>query len=120
MHLIKRFLFLFILFMPNLYSRLGSKYIEGILPVAPDSLIEGHWRICILLLFVIEFNPSNVYALLYGAPEYCEIYICPYLGYRIGAYVWLLILICFFCYALQSALSKIYWGSPVNISICYR
>ena len=44
---------------------------------------------------MILFNPSNVYALLYGAPDYGYINISPYLAYRIRAYVRLLILICF-------------------------
>ena len=62
-------------------SRLVYKYLEGILHVALASLIEGHWCIDILLLFVIVFNPYNVYSLLYGAPTYGDISISPYLGY---------------------------------------
>ena len=50
------------------------------MPVALAYPIGGHWHICILLLFVIGFNPYNVYALLYGAPEYGENSICTYLG----------------------------------------
>ena len=60
----------------NIYSRLVSKYIEGFMPVALASLIEVHWHIFILLWYVIGFNPSNVYTLLYGAPTYDDIYIC--------------------------------------------
>ena len=60
-------LFLFISIRPNIYSRLGSKPLEGIITVALASLIEGHWRTYILLLFLIGFNPSNVYALFYGS-----------------------------------------------------
>ena len=48
-------------------------------------LDEGYWRIYILLLFVIGFNPSISYALLYGALTYFDISICTYLGYWIGA-----------------------------------
>ena len=66
------------------------------MPVALASLIEGNWCICILLLYVIVFNPYNFYALLYGAPEYGYISICQYLGYFIEAYIWLLMFICIF------------------------
>ena len=59
------------------------------------SLVEGHWRIFILWLFVIGFNPYNFYALLYGAPTYCDISICPYLVYWIRVYVRFLVLILF-------------------------
>ena len=52
---------------PNIYYILGSNSIACLVPVALASLIEGNWCICILLLFVIDFNPYNVYALLYGA-----------------------------------------------------
>ena len=55
--------------------------------IAPASLIEGHWCTYILLLFVIGFDPSKVYALLYGTLMYGDISICLYLGYRIRAYV---------------------------------
>ena len=67
-----------------------------ILHIALASLIECHWINCIWLLFVIGFNPFNVYALLYGAPAYCNFSISPYLGYRIRGFVRLLILICIF------------------------
>ena len=66
-----------------------------ILRIALDSLIKGHWCICIFGLFVIGFNPSNVYALLYGGPTYCDVSISPYLGYWVIAYVQLLMLISF-------------------------
>ena len=64
--------------------------------VALVSLFEGHWRTYILLLLFIGFNPSNVYALLYGAPEYGDISIITYLGYWIRDYVRLLIIILYF------------------------
>ena len=51
------------------------------MPGEMASLIEVHWRIFILLLFVILFNPYNVYALLYCAPTYGGIYIFPHLVY---------------------------------------
>ena len=57
----------------------------GFMCIVVASLIEVHWRICILLLFVIGFNPYNVYALLYVTQTYGEIYICTYLGYWVGA-----------------------------------
>ena len=63
-------LFLFIFVKNNLYSRLGFNNLEGILPIVLTYLIEGHGCTYILLLFVIGFNPSNVYALLYGDPTY--------------------------------------------------
>ena len=81
----------FLFVRPNLYSRSGSKTLEGILPVELASLVEGHWRTCILLLSVVGFNPSNFYALLYGAPTYGDVSISLYSGYRIRAYVRLLI-----------------------------
>ena len=58
---------------PNIYSILGSSYIEGFMPGSMSYLIEVHWSIFILLLFAILFNPSNVYALLYGAPTHGDI-----------------------------------------------
>ena len=73
-------IFLFVFIKPNLYFILGSKSVEVILPVAIASLIEGHWRTYILSLFVIRFNPSKVYALLYGDPTYGDIYIFLYFG----------------------------------------
>ena len=66
------------------------------MPVALASLIEGHWRIFILLLFMIEFNPSNIYALFYGALTYSDIPIFPQLGYCIRAYIGIHIFIRFF------------------------
>ena len=48
------------------------------------SIIEGHWRIWILLSLVIGFNPYNLYELFYGALIYGVISICTYLGYWIG------------------------------------
>ena len=60
------------------------------------SLIEGHWRAYFFWLFVIRFNPANVYAFLYGAPPYCEVSISSYLGYQLRSYARLLIIICFF------------------------
>ena len=90
------FLFPFLCVSPNIQSILGNKYLEGILPAALASLIEGHWCTDILLLLVIGFNPSIFYVLLHIALAYGDIYISPYLAYRIRAYVRLLILICFF------------------------
>ena len=43
------------------------------------------------------FNPYNVDTILYGAPIYSDIYICPHLGYWIGAYIKLLTFVWFFC-----------------------
>ena len=64
--------------------------------VALASIIEGHWRIGILLLFMIGFNPYNFYAFFYGAPVYGDISVFPYLGSLIGAYVRLLVVVCSF------------------------
>ena len=61
-------LFPFLFVRTNIYYRLDYKPLEGILTAALAYLIEGHWRTDILLLSVIDFNPSNVYALLHGAP----------------------------------------------------
>ena len=66
------------------------------MPVAIASLIEGHRRTENLLLLVRGFNPSCFYAILYGALMYGEISMSPYLGYRIMAYVRILILVSFF------------------------
>ena len=44
---------------------------------------------------MIGFDPSNVYALLYGTQKYGDILIFPYMGYCIEAYVWLLIFVFF-------------------------
>ena len=63
--------------------------------ISLTSIIEYHWRIRIWWLFTIGFNKSNVYMILYGSPLYCDISICPYLGYFIRAYVRPLINICF-------------------------
>ena len=81
--------------MHNLYSILGYNSIEGFMPVAIASLIEFHLRTYILLLFMIRLNTYNVYALLYGALNYGDLYIYPYLFYWIEAYVWIVILILF-------------------------
>ena len=78
-------LFQFLFVRPNLCSILGPNHIEGFMVGGLASLIEGHWLIFILILFVIGFNPYNVYALLYGTPTYGEIYIFTHLGYWIGA-----------------------------------
>ena len=64
--------------------------------VAFSSLIESHWRIFIILSFVIGFNPYNVYVVLYSALTYGDTAICPYLGYWIGAHVQFLIFFEFF------------------------
>ena len=93
---IKWVMFPFWIVRPHIYSILGYKYLEGTLPVVLASLIEGHCRTYILLLFVIGFNPSNIYVLLYSAPTYGDISTCRYLGYWIRACVRLLILIRFF------------------------
>ena len=68
----------------------------AILRIALASLIEGHWRIFILWLFVIGFNLSNVYVFLYAAPTYCDVSIGLYVCYRIRAYVRILVIILFF------------------------
>ena len=88
-------IFLFLFVRPNLLSRLGYKYIQGIMNIGLASLIEGHWSTEIILLFVVRFNPSFFYALLYVDPRYGDIFIITYLGYQIKAYVQLLINICF-------------------------
>ena len=67
------------------------------MPGALASLIESHWRIYILLIFLIRFNISIIYAILYGYPTYGDNYIFPYLDYWIGDYVQLLMYI-FFIY----------------------
>ena len=59
------------------------------------SLIEGYWRIFILLLFMIEFNPSDIYALFYVALKYSDTPIFPHLGYCIRSYTRLHIFIRF-------------------------
>ena len=64
--------------------------------IALASLIEGNWRIFILLLFVIGFNPYNIYTIFYYAPMHGDISICTYLGYWVGAYVWPLICVFLF------------------------
>ena len=93
---LKWVIFPFIFFRPNVYSILGSNYIEVFMPISIASLIEVHWRICILLLFTIWFNASNVNDILYGTPTYGKISICSYLGYWIGSYKRLLVFILFF------------------------
>ena len=77
---------MFLLIRPNIYYGLGYNTITGFMYISLASLIEGHWRIFMisLLLFMIVFNPFNVDALLYGAPIYSDIYICPHLVYLIG------------------------------------
>ena len=81
---------------PNIYCRLGSNSIVGFMPFLLASLIEGYWCIWILLLFVIGFNPSNVYLIFYGTMTYGDISICSYLGYWIGAYVRFLLFVWLF------------------------
>ena len=75
---------------PLLLVRLNP--LRSFLPVALVSLIEGHWR-----MFVIGFNPYNVYELFYSNLVYCDVSISLYLGYRIRLYARLLIIVCFFC-----------------------
>ena len=58
------FIFPFTLVRPNLYYKLVSNSIEVFVLVALASLIEGHWHTDILILFMMYFNPSNVYSLL--------------------------------------------------------
>ena len=110
--------FPFLIVWTNLYSRLVSKYLEVILPVALASLIEVNWCTYIPLLFVIGFNTSNVYAILYGALTYGDISICPYLGNQIKSYIRLLILICFFI-AHQLFISY-YIGIGVQFTIFFQ
>ena len=86
----------FILVMPNIYTILGANPIAVFMPVALAYLTEIHWRIFIFILFAIRFYPYNVYTLLYGATTYGDIYIFPYPGYWIGAYVRIFIFIWFF------------------------
>ena len=33
------------IFKPNFYYKLGSRFIRGLMLIALDSLMEGHWRI---------------------------------------------------------------------------
>ena len=61
-----------------------------------SSLIECYQRTIYLLLFVIGFNTSNIYALLYDAPTCGDSSICPYLGYWSRAFEWLLVFVYFF------------------------
>ena len=58
---------------------LFSNSIDGFIHTSLTYIIEGHYRICIMLLFMIGFNACNVYALLYCALAYGGIYICIYL-----------------------------------------
>ena len=58
---------------PYIYSVLGSNSIEGFMPVAISSVIEGHRRICILLLLMLGYNLYNIYVILYGSPRYGDI-----------------------------------------------
>ena len=50
----------------NAAKKVGAEVtsVMEILRIALSYEIEGHWCICILGLFVIGFNPSNVYPLL--------------------------------------------------------
>ena len=64
--------------------------------IALASLTEGTGAISISLLFVIGFNPSNIYWLLCGAPMYGESSICPQLGYWIRYFIQLLVSVRFF------------------------
>ena len=50
-------------------------------------LIEGYQSTIYFLLFVIGFNPCNIYALFYGAPVYGNISISPELGNWVGDFV---------------------------------
>ena len=61
MRLIKIEKYLLILVMQYIYYRLDSNYIAY--------LIEGKWSICILLLFVIWFNPSKFLCALVQSPD---------------------------------------------------
>ena len=45
---------------------------------------------------MIGFNPSNIYALLYGAPTYGDSFIFPYLVNLAGAFVQILVFVHFF------------------------
>ena len=52
-------------------------------------LIDGYWHT--RNLFTIEFNPSNIYVLLYNAPAYSNSSICPKLGNQLGSLVHILV-----------------------------
>ena len=53
------------------------------------------FTISILLLFIIEINQSNIYALLCGALTYSYSYIFPDLGNWVGVLVQIFICVCF-------------------------
>ena len=56
-------------------------------------LIEGYQHTS--YLFMIRFNPSNIYALLYVAPSYGNCYICPNVGNWVGAILRILVFVSF-------------------------
>ena len=70
-------------------------YAQGSMRTALSSLIEGYK--CNRLFSVIGFNSSNICALFNGAPMYSESSIFPCLGYWIGAFVWILGFLLFYC-----------------------
>ena len=81
---------LFIFVRPHLYSILGSKPIEVFMPDEIASLIEVHWRICILLIFVIVYSIQHLCALVRRPGVWCHLYL-PITSYWIGAFVQILI-----------------------------
>ena len=83
-------------------------YIQESMHNGIASFIEGCQRFWIWLLFVILFNPYNIYAPFYSAPSYGNISICPYPGSWIGNLVRHLICIFFFCSVLLSYVLAIY------------
>ena len=82
----------------SLWSNLGIKCRKVDIHIAIDSLIEGYWC-TILLFFVIGFNPSDIYAHLYGDLTYGNSSIFPNIGMQVGAFVLFLIFVCFLSHA---------------------
>ena len=82
--------------------------------------------LAILLLFVIGFISYNIYARFHGSPAYFHISVCPYLGYWIRAFVWILTFVDFFLHAntFSSTLSlcgfQIFSFCYFSISCCLR
>ena len=62
MHMYLTVLYTIILNRPLPGSNLGYKYIQGYMFSALASLIERYYR-TIIFLFVIEFNPYDIYVL---------------------------------------------------------
>ena len=70
----------------------------------------------ILLLFMIGFNPSTIYALLHGTHTYGNSSICQYLGYWIRDFVSILIFVCFFVSHYEEG--YVIWAGELSWSIC--